>query len=135
MQTLFVAVMRSQGDNQDQYFFVVDFIDQTILLVDASGPRLGEGEMLQVLHLPCARSGVLLQLDEDVCDFANGGLVTTAFDDGQLCLGGLGKVYDVCHGLQGFDECHHVFLAFKSRESGSGTVGFCDIPLHGLHVA
>ena len=61
MQQLLLPIMRTQRHHGNIDFEVVDFIDHAVLLVDAARPSLFEHKTLQVFHLPCSCSRMLLK--------------------------------------------------------------------------
>lgn len=132
---LFIPIMRAQRHHGDIYFEVMDFVNHTIVLIDAAAPRLFIHKMLQVLHLSRACARMFLKFKKHVRNFLDGSLVTTLLDGSKLYLRLLGKQNNVCHTLQGVYQRNNILLALQTRERGLGSVRLADVLLNGLQIA
>ena len=130
-----MAVMRSQGDDCNVDFGIVDFVNHAILLVDAARPCFLKGIVPQMFHLTGACARMLLKFHEHAGNLFECGFVATLFDDCKLGFGSLRKKYGVGHGLQRIDEGCDVVFGFQAREFCSWAMGFVDVVLHSFHVA
>ena len=126
--------MRTQGNNSNKDFGIVDLVDHPVLFVDTTRPRLFKDVVLQVLHLTSACTGMLLKFQKHICDFLDSGFVTALFDGGNLFLGLFRKQYGVCHFLQRIDKFGNVFFAFKTREFCSRLMSLGYIFLNSFHI-
>ena len=81
---LFLAVMRSQGDDCNVDFGIVDFVNHAILLVDAARPCFLKGIVPQMFHLTGACARMLLKFHEHAGNLFECGFVATLFDDCKL---------------------------------------------------
>ena len=130
-----VTIMRAQRYYRYIDFEVMDFVNHSILLVNAARPSFFEGKMLQVLHLPSAGSGVLLKFKEHIGNFLDSSLVTAFLDSSKFHLRLLRKKNNVCHSLKCVDHRHDVLLALQTRKLCLRAVRLADVILYGLHVA
>ena len=135
MKTSLVTIMRTERNNGDIDFEVVDFVNHAILLVDTARPSLFENKMFQVFHLSSTCSWMLLKLKEHVGNLFDGSLVAAFLDGCKLRLRLFGKKYNVCHLLQGINHRHDVLLALQTCKLGLRTMSLADVILHSLHVA
>ena len=66
--------MRTQGNNSNKDFGIVNLVDHPILFVDTTRLRLFKDVVFQVLHLTSACTGMLLKFQKHICNFLDRGL-------------------------------------------------------------
>lgn len=131
---LFVPVMRTKRNNGNIDLGVVDFINHTILLVDAARPSLFIRKMFEMLHLAGSCAGMLLKLNQKVDHLLYRGLVSTLLYGGKFRFCPLGKKYSVCHLLKSVYQLNNIFLRLKSSKLGIWLMGSVNILLHCFYV-
>ena len=131
----FVPIMRAQRNNGNVHFEVVNFVNHTILFVDASRPSFFIDKMLQVFHLPCTCTWMLLQFKQQIGYLLDSRLVATTLDDCKFSLRLFREIYYVGHKLQLIDHSHNVFFALQTRKFRMGAMSLSNIVLNSLHIA
>ena len=135
MQQLLIPIMRTERHHGDIDFEVVDFVNHAILLVDSARPSLFEHKMLQMFHLPCPCSRMLLKFKEHIGNLLDGGPVAAFLDGCEFHLRLLGKKHNVCHQLQGVNHRHDILLALQTCKLGLRTMSLTDVIFYSLHIA
>ena len=106
---LFVPIVVCRRNNFHRYNFVVDFVHQSVFLIEPTRPSLFERIMLQLFHLTRTRARMFRYFDKQLMDFVY-----------QRLVAAFGKLFNLFVNLFGcFDAVCHNYNAAKYRSISS----------------